>query len=478
MSPFEFLGVGADADERTVKRAYAAGLRLHRPDEDPEGFQALHEAYQAALHLCRHSDASHSPPGPRPVPHDVVDVTDATTSTAPVADAAVATVPAELERERRLAQPPPLDPRRLCDEVFAHGLSLAPAQFDQWLHEKAELLSLAAKEAAGHIIFAALFEQVPPMPADGLDVLVEFFNLGTVDARLDPLALASLRTRMHLRWELLARDHADYVARRERVRGFSREVPPFSKDIRYLLTPGRNRWMSWLAALLPGMVPRVARFLTSLDGGRSDRLPSELDGDAVRFWLSATERDFPTAGILQIIRVGVLGAAFLLGLHYDGWPQPVADFQGLFALGMLGCAVAIALIVWRQLRTWLTIPESSNERLRYVRLFALPVAAVSPPLFARLLSPGAGIAATAFFLTLAISRLRIRLGMSRLNVWSWNFSTLYGAAMLSAMLATLVAIVPYAGSGSIVLAWAFDAWKQRQPLREALQARSRLPASR
>ena len=43
------LGLGPDADERAVKRAYAARLKATRPDTDPEGFQRLNAAYQAAL---------------------------------------------------------------------------------------------------------------------------------------------------------------------------------------------------------------------------------------------------------------------------------------------------------------------------------------------------------------------------------------------------------------------------------------------
>lgn len=44
-----FLGLPDDADARAVRRAYAARLRTTRPDEDAEGFQRLHQAYQQAL---------------------------------------------------------------------------------------------------------------------------------------------------------------------------------------------------------------------------------------------------------------------------------------------------------------------------------------------------------------------------------------------------------------------------------------------
>lgn len=50
------LGIDLDADERMIKRAYAAKLRTTRPDEDPEGFQRLNEAYQEALRVAAWQD--------------------------------------------------------------------------------------------------------------------------------------------------------------------------------------------------------------------------------------------------------------------------------------------------------------------------------------------------------------------------------------------------------------------------------------
>lgn len=49
---YALLGMPEDADERAIKRAYAQRLKLTRPDEDPEGFQRLREAYKAALEAC------------------------------------------------------------------------------------------------------------------------------------------------------------------------------------------------------------------------------------------------------------------------------------------------------------------------------------------------------------------------------------------------------------------------------------------
>lgn len=49
MTCWNVLGLAPDADSRTIKRQYAALLKKTRPDDDPEGFQRLREAYEAAL---------------------------------------------------------------------------------------------------------------------------------------------------------------------------------------------------------------------------------------------------------------------------------------------------------------------------------------------------------------------------------------------------------------------------------------------
>ena len=48
--PWNILGLRSDtADEKQVRSAYARLLKVHRPDQDPEGFQRLRTAYEQAL---------------------------------------------------------------------------------------------------------------------------------------------------------------------------------------------------------------------------------------------------------------------------------------------------------------------------------------------------------------------------------------------------------------------------------------------
>lgn len=53
MSHWQVLGLEPEADERGIKRAYARLLKVHRPDEDPDAFQRLREAYEGALAQAR-----------------------------------------------------------------------------------------------------------------------------------------------------------------------------------------------------------------------------------------------------------------------------------------------------------------------------------------------------------------------------------------------------------------------------------------
>ena len=49
MNPWELLGITPDADEKDIRRAYAAKIKRTRPEADPEAFQKLRRAYEQAL---------------------------------------------------------------------------------------------------------------------------------------------------------------------------------------------------------------------------------------------------------------------------------------------------------------------------------------------------------------------------------------------------------------------------------------------
>ena len=55
--PWIELGLSGPSDLETVKHAYARRLKEVHPEEDPEGFQRLHAAYQAVRKLARGAES-------------------------------------------------------------------------------------------------------------------------------------------------------------------------------------------------------------------------------------------------------------------------------------------------------------------------------------------------------------------------------------------------------------------------------------
>ena len=51
--PWSELGLPGPAELSEIRRAYAQRLKTTHPEEDPEGFQRLHAAYQEASRYAR-----------------------------------------------------------------------------------------------------------------------------------------------------------------------------------------------------------------------------------------------------------------------------------------------------------------------------------------------------------------------------------------------------------------------------------------
>ena len=72
---WQVLQLAPTTDARRIRSAYAARLKVTRPDDDAEAFQALRAAYEFALEWARHhahdeaaADAAGTPDAAGPAP--------------------------------------------------------------------------------------------------------------------------------------------------------------------------------------------------------------------------------------------------------------------------------------------------------------------------------------------------------------------------------------------------------------------------
>lgn len=53
---FNTLGIEATKEEKKIKKAYRARLHAVNPEDDPDGFKRLREAYEEALKYARQKE--------------------------------------------------------------------------------------------------------------------------------------------------------------------------------------------------------------------------------------------------------------------------------------------------------------------------------------------------------------------------------------------------------------------------------------
>ena len=168
MSPFKILGLDDAADIPQIKRAYARLLRTHRPDEDPAGFQRLHEAYEACLQQVHwraiDDDAHVDDDGVEAAPHALGD--------APVPARAPETAATESDEFA-------------LDAFFDEFLGVARdgwTDVDAWLRAHPALYSIADRALVADALVWRLLDE-PPLPPRVLAAVLRHFELDQVNPR-------------------------------------------------------------------------------------------------------------------------------------------------------------------------------------------------------------------------------------------------------------------------------------------------------
>jgi hypothetical protein len=385
---FILLGVSPDADSPSVKRAYARLLRCTRPDEDAEGFQRLHEAYQLVLAHVLGQEARTAASVGAPA-KDVASIHHASDRQTPATvDGRDRTTPTDAGSPSRITAPAAavmfsVNPRELVSRVIDHAVAATDAlALSRWLAGQPEFWSIQIKQHSGQLLLQQLFREPQPMAPDCLDALLQFFDLRQVLSGVNAVALGQLRQRQLALWYVLPEHH--------RALAMRMSVPtnrPFA--------PARVLWclrllespLRWQKVLWPAMrrhrTSTMALLIQALCAGHLEYLPGQINRQHAEFWYRAAQLgkiSWPrfalgsvrAAFLALIVMVGMLSFTTLSSLA-EGSP---IDWYGalVVAATMAACIFSVWLIyaAWMWLDHWQGQPEAMNSNLTWFRRMLIP----------------------------------------------------------------------------------------------------------
>lgn len=263
MNYFRILDLDRGADETAIKRAYARLLKATRPDDDPQGFQRLNEAYQAALAHARQPPMEWDEDEREEIQDPAILVERAHAMAATPARQLAADGNASQTRSGDSFEPTPVPTREESvrfdfDAFYRETLEQANGWNDaallRWLSTREDLYHLGLKQAVGSAFFQRLQDDPDAIvPPDRIDALCGFFGISEN---------YWWSRRMAVRWAIKRENTAFYgeprpLALRELRRPFS-------------------LWRAVLASCMPGLSKRIATL-----GGRLSseygKVPEALD---------------------------------------------------------------------------------------------------------------------------------------------------------------------------------------------------------
>ncbi|MCL7714759.1 J domain-containing protein [Stenotrophomonas mori] len=432
----EILELDPGADERTIKRAYARLLRSNRPDDDPDAFQRLHQAYQAALNWHRHQQefeqdefaweahmdaeparesvaltqeavqdvtlSGGQPRSPRPASTTLHGVPSHTLEEDPALEPVTAFQPVSVPL-------PQIDVEALVARIIDAAQTLPDTELGPWLEQCPELWSIRGKSDAGARLLGRLQQPEIAMNGASFDLIVTTFGWDEVSNHVDPDMLKALGGTLHARWLLLAGNEAqlalllltgdgDPVSLAEARRCRMRLVRPW------------HRGRALLSAARPSCVTRMRAMLQRLDWYGSELPCPPIDQHQLRFWRGLVDRSRPGGNhlLVGVIRSALLSCLWLLPLVAvygllaasdllagKGWPSP----GGLVTYAAAGMGIMLLLgmgtspWVWAGSRIAASRPFQQLLRLRWLVLPGLALAGIAGYRVDPLLSAVAGVGA-------------------------------------------------------------------------------------
>ncbi|TBR39816.1 MULTISPECIES: J domain-containing protein [Dyella] len=369
MSIYKILGIEPDADERAIKRAYAQRMRSCRPDEDPEGFQRLNQAYKQALKASARQPSGAA--GATSPPPTQLSVDLATSEHASNPPSHLSERPRHKPRSStRTPKSTLLSPAKLLPLVLDVAAEGNADGLLAWLKQREELWSIEAKAQVGKLLMKQ-FNKSPPMPSSCFETLLAFFDLDLIRGFDNPYVIDDQRTRGIMAWELLPAQSRE-LARHTRIFGKRQPEPKLAQRIVQRLSGSFRFWpMLWL--LVPrGRPDHITNFLRTFSRGRLSLLLNFFDEKSLKFLFDADDHSrmaqprfiLGTARVLlALLFVVVVSGGFVLVVNQLNTENPLewSGYGGWVLLCVMAASLWLPYAGAMALQHWQAAPQKARD---------------------------------------------------------------------------------------------------------------------
>lgn len=184
MTAWEVLGLRPGADAREVRRAYARLLKQTRPEDDPQGFQQLHAAYQYCLAAEAQENLAPADPPAMPEAHPGhLAEGDALAGVHPPGRASDAMARAEPAAAEAATAAAPFVLEEFLAQLVQAARNLDPESFSDWLARHPDLFGVAIKDSVAETALEVLVDVPLDSPRATLSAAARFFRIEDMGPR-------------------------------------------------------------------------------------------------------------------------------------------------------------------------------------------------------------------------------------------------------------------------------------------------------